>query len=195
MISSFISIIKSVRLRCDSFYYKLLIHNKGENCHFQHPINFIGNNNISLGNNVFIMAYSTIAAYSRYRQQLFSPSIEIGDDVTIGERAHITSINKIIIGKGVLLGKSVTITDNSHGKNGKEDICIRPAERQLISKGAVIIGEKCWLGDKVTVCPGVTIGDGCVIGANSVVTKNLPSYTICAGNPCKIIKYIKNNEE
>lgn len=56
------------------------------------------------------------------------------------------------------------------------------------TKGGVKIGNDVWLGDSVLILSGVTIGDGCCIGARSVVTKNMPPYTICAGTPCKVVK-------
>lgn len=149
---------------------------------------------IIIGNGVLIMSYSTVETHSLYRSQQFNPVIIINNNASIGERAHITAINKIVIGEGTLLGKDVTITDNSHGSITFEEMKKAPSERLLVSKGPVIIGKNCWLGDKVTVCPNVTIGDYCIIGANSVVTKDMPSYCVCAGNPCKIIKYIKPNE-
>jgi acetyltransferase-like isoleucine patch superfamily enzyme len=65
-----------------------------------------------------------------------------------------------------------------------------PTERKVISKGAVIIGENVWIGDKVTILPGVEIGNGVVIGANSVVTKDIPSYCVVGGNPAKVIKQL-----
>lgn len=57
------------------------------------------------------------------------------------------------------------------------------------TKGDVIIGNDVWIADGVKILSGVHIGDGCVIGSNAVVTKNMPPYSICGGNPAKIIKY------
>ena len=68
-----------------------------------------------------------------------------------------------------------------------------PVEREIYSKGAVRIGNNVWIGDKATILPGVTIGDGVIIGANSVVTKNIPDYCVVGGNPAKVIKSIKKN--
>ena len=63
--------------------------------------------------------------------------------------------------------------------------------RFVTSKGPVIIGNNVWIGDKATVLPNVTIGDGAVIAANAVVTKDVPPYSIVAGNPAKVIKQTK----
>lgn len=67
----------------------------------------------------------------------------------------------------------------------------------LFSKGDVTIGDNVWIGDKATVLPGVTIGDGAVIAANTVVTHDVPAYSVVGGNPARIIKQadLKNEYE
>ena len=118
------------------------------------------------------------------------PSLIIGDNANIGAFNHITCANKIQIGNNMLTGKYVTITDNSHGTTNYNDLLLAPRKRKIYSKGPVIIGNNVWIGDKATILPNVTIGDGAVIAANSVVTKDVPSYSVVAGNPAKIIKRI-----
>ena len=66
-----------------------------------------------------------------------------------------------------------------------------PVSRPLVSKGKVVIGENVWIGDKATILPGVSIGDGSVIGANAVVTKDVPPYSVVVGNPARIINKVK----
>jgi acetyltransferase-like isoleucine patch superfamily enzyme len=127
-------------------------------------------------------------------EQKFTPSITIGDNCSIGEYCHITSINSITIGNGVLTGRWVTITDNSHGSSSLEEFYIQPSKRKLYSKGSVVIEDNVWIGDKVTILPGVHIGYGSIIGANAVVTKDVPANCVVGGNPAKIIKVIKINE-
>lgn len=61
----------------------------------------------------------------------------------------------------------------------------------MYSKGDVSIGKNVWIGEKATILPGVTIGEGSIIGANSVVTKNIPPYSIACGIPAKVIKKLK----
>ena len=58
-----------------------------------------------------------------------------------------------------------------------------------VAKGPVIIGNACWIGDRVTILPGVNIGDGAIIGANSVVTKDIPAFSIAAGSLARILKH------
>ena len=92
------------------------------------------------------------------------------------------------IGKNLLTGRWVTITDNGHGSVDFETMQQTPINRRLFSKGDVAIGDNVWIGDKATILPGVTIGDGAVIAANSVVTKDVPAYSVAAGNPARVLK-------
>ena len=69
-----------------------------------------------------------------------------------------------------------------------------PSLDDLPYKGDTVVGNDCWIGQNVTILPGVHIGNGVIVGANSVVTKDLPSYSICAGNPC-VIKKMRFDDE
>jgi acetyltransferase-like isoleucine patch superfamily enzyme len=160
------------------------------NVTIEYPLKSLGGKYISIGNNVFLGHTGILTAWDSYQNKKFKPEIIIGDNVSIGCNFHITAINKIQIGSGVLMGKKVTITDNTHGSLDFSELKIRPIKRPIVSKGPVIIGNNVWVGDKVTILPGVNIGEGAVIGANSVVTKNIPSFTVVGGIPAKIIKQI-----
>lgn len=116
------------------------------------------------------------------------PNLSIGNNCSFGAYNHITCANKITIGYSLLTGKWVTITDNSHGETDKDTFGIWPQKRSITSKGHVVIGNNVWIGDKATILPGVTIGDGAVIAANAVVTKDVPAYSVVGGNPAKVIK-------
>lgn len=122
-----------------------------------------------------------------YHQKL-TPEITIGEGCNFGAYNHITCANKIMIGNGVLTGKWVTITDNSHGDTEMPTLQVVPTQRPVLSKGPVVICDNVWIGEKVTILPNVTIGESAVIAANSVVTKDVPSYSVVGGNPAKIIK-------
>jgi acetyltransferase-like isoleucine patch superfamily enzyme len=122
-----------------------------------------------------------------------TPLISIGQNCSFGEYNHITSTNKIIIGDNLLTGRWITITDNSHGDTDYTTLSTNPLMRPVVSKGPVIIGNNVWIGDKATILPGVTIGDGAIVAANAVVTKDVPAYCVVGGIPAKILKQSKKD--
>jgi len=115
----------------------------------------------------------------------YSPRIEIGDGTWVGKNCSIASINCVRIGKDVLFAGHVHITDHSHGY---EDPDTPISKQKLFSKGPIVIEDQCWLGFSCEILSGVHIGKHCVVAARSVVTKDVPSYSIVAGNPARIIK-------
>ena len=146
--------------------------------------------NVMIGSRCYIDSYCIIGCRSRFvsNGKKIKPEIKIGNGCNFGQYNHITAVNKIIIGDNLLTGRFVLITDNSHGSFNYDEMQVHPSKRPVISKGPVIIGNNVWIGDKASVMPGVHIGDGCIIGANSVVTHNIPSYSMAAGNPAVVIK-------
>jgi acetyltransferase-like isoleucine patch superfamily enzyme len=153
-------------------------------------MNVIGLNHISIGEYTVIEPNIQLTAWVA-GHDTSSTIITIGNHCTIRAHAHITAINNITIGDGLLTGTNVLITDNAHGEFTTEQLQLPPCERPIYSKGPVVIGNNVWLGNNVCVMPGVTIGDGAVIGANSVVTKNIPPYSMAAGVPASIIKQLE----
>lgn len=148
---------------------------------------------ISIGEHTSFGDWLYLTAWKEYdiveeQKQLLSPELSIGKDCNFGAFNHITCANRVTIGDRCLTGKWVTITDNSHGRTDSETLMTAPIKRSLFSKGPVIIGDNVWIGDKATILPGVTIGNGAVIAANAVVTKDVPAYSVAAGNPARIIK-------
>lgn len=116
--------------------------------------------------------------------------ISLGENVQINDYVHITAAESIIIGNNVLIASKVFISDLNHGNysNGIADSPISlPNDRAIITK-PVVISDNVWLGEGVCVLPGCTIGFGSIIGAASVVTKNIPPNCIAVGNPAKVIK-------
>jgi lipopolysaccharide O-acetyltransferase len=118
----------------------------------------------------------------------------IGDNVMANYRLHIGSAKYIKIGSNTLFGSDCTVMDHSHGGYKGEshsDPSIAPVKRELVSS-SIVIGNNCWFGDRVFIMPGVTIGDGVVVGAGSIITKDLPANCLAAGVPAKIIKKFSN---
>ena len=147
-----------------------------------------GQKRIKIGDNTQIQSHGILGCWEKYRDQTFNPVITIGDDCLIGEYNHITACHEVTIGNGLLTGRYVYIGDNSHGMGSKEEENLPPVERKLTSKGGVVIGNHVWIGDKATILAGVHIGDNVIVAANAVVTKDVPSNSVVAGAPAKIIK-------
>lgn len=177
-------------------FYTLLIRNVFKSCDKDAMIcglrrligpEFILIGKSKIGKDVILTAYKI----DPYR----TPVIEIGDECNIGEYCHITAVDNIKIGNGVLTGRWVTISDNSHGSTSYEDMVLPPLKRKIVSKGNIVIGNNVWIGDKATILAGVTIGEGSVIGANSVVTHDIPAFCVACGNPAKIVKQLNTEHD
>lgn len=148
----------------------------------------VGGKYIHVGKNFCSDIDVKIEAWDHHLDEVYSPEIKIGDNVFFNSRTHISAINKMEIGNGVLTGSDVLICDNNHGGSNHDELLIPPQKRKLYSKGSIIIEDNVWIGDKAVVLGGVTIGTGSVIGACSVVTKDIPPYSVAVGNPARIIK-------
>ena len=114
----------------------------------------------------------------------------IEENVMANYRLHIGSTKYIKIGSNTLFGSDCTVMDHSHGGyNGEfhSDPLVPPVKRDLVSS-PIVIGQNCWFGDRVFIMPGVKIGDGVIVGAGSIVTKDIPSNSIAVGAPAKVVK-------
>lgn len=153
-----------------------------------------GPQNIIIGDNFSAGRFLMLQTWEEYRGEITGkkPQLIIGSNVSLMDDCQISCMDKIQIEDGVLMGSNVFITDNFHGTSNKEELCIRPLERKLYSKGSVYIGKNVWIGRNVCIMPGVTIGDGAIVGANAVVTRDIPAGCIAAGVPAEVID--KNKE-
>lgn len=146
---------------------------------------------------VGMIGQDSLSAVSLAGQVTFNQplTLAVGSTVTIGDGTYINSgmtfidDYKITIGKGCLFGTNVTLCTTGHP--------IDPEER---AKGSMYsfpipIGDGAWIGVGAIILPGITIGEYAVIGAGSVVTKDIPAYTIAAGNPCKPIRKIDDHDK
>ncbi len=140
---------------------------------------------VYLGKNVSIGSNTYLGPVTKYVGIAYDPKIVIGEGTWVGKNCSIAAIKRVEIGKNVLFAGHVHITDHSHGY---EDISKPMNVQPLISKGPVIIEDDCWLGFSCEILSGVHIGKHCVVAARAVVTKDVPAYSIVAGNPAKVIK-------
>ncbi|NKI67888.1 acyltransferase [Collimonas pratensis] len=139
---------------------------------------------INIGDDVIIQSGSWLATFSKYEDQNFAPNIKIGSNIRIGRQFMLTAIDSIEIGDGCLFSEQVFISDHYHMATPQ---ATPPHKQPLASKGPVKIGKNCFLGIRACVFSGVTLGDYCVVGANSVVTKSFPAYSIIAGAPARLV--------
>lgn len=148
---------------------------------------FFSNNasEVYFGANCKIQPGGWIDSIREYAGEKYNGRIEIGDRAYLGHRVAIAACQKMVIGNDVVFADNVYITDLLHGF---EDINLPIFKTPLVSAGPVVIEDQVWLGQRVCVLPNVRIGTHSVVGANSVVTKNIPSYCVAAGVPAKVIK-------
>jgi maltose O-acetyltransferase len=118
-----------------------------------------------------------------------------GTHITFGAGCYVNcncsfvDDGKVIIGKNVLFGPTVSVATVGH-----------PLDPEIRRKGymyaaPVVIGDDCWIGAGAVICPGVTIGKGCVIGAGSIVVKDIPDYSIAVGNPCHVLRKVDERDK
>src|SRR5690554_8199098 len=121
----------------------------------------------------------------RHLEQRFDPKIRIGDRVTATASLQVVAFSEVVIEDDVMFAANVFVADGTHATATGD----RPYKFQGIGPVAPIrIGRGAWLGQNVVVMPGVTIGELAVVGANSVVTRDVPAGTIVGGVPAKPIK-------
>jgi acetyltransferase-like isoleucine patch superfamily enzyme len=140
---------------------------------------------ISIGDDVLIGPGVALSAGMVPGQEcLVTPVVTIGDRCLIGRGSGIVGHFSITIGNDVWTGHHVYITDQNHGY---EDVS-QPISLQTQPERPVTIGDGSWLGHGSVVLPGVTIGRHVVIGANSVVTNDIPDFCVAVGAPAKVIR-------
>ena len=136
---------------------------------------------IKLGSNVIVRPSTCI--YANENRSL----VCLSDGVEIGNHSTISSINEVVFEKNVITGPHVFVSDhNLDYRDVSLPVCKQGV--MALKNSKVIIGEGSWLGTNVVVVGKVRIGKHCVIGANSVVTKDIPDYSVAAGIPAKVIK-------
>lgn len=141
-----------------------LLPHKGEGCYLQAPVYF------DYGVNTFV-----------------------GDHFYANFNLTVLDSCPVRIGNDVMIGPNCSIVTPIHPMTAEERRTRKRANGELFDleyAAPITIGNDCWLASNVIVCAGVTIGDGCVIGAGSVVTRDIPPGSFAAGNPCRVIRKI-----
>lgn len=142
-------------------------------------VEILGASNISMGDSVSIMKFSSLYAQDR-------ATLEIGSNVSMNSNVSISANQgKISIGDFVLIGQNVVIRASNHNFN---DVSLPIMDQGHSEGGVVIIENDCWIGANAVIVGGVRIGRGSVVGAGSVVTKDVKPFSVVGGVPAKLLR-------
>ena len=164
----------------------------GSNSVICFPANTIFNERyIHIGKDTMIGPMCTLSAGMVPGQECISdPVVSIGDRCLIGKGSGIVGHFSITVGDDVWTGHDVYITDQNHGY---EDVT-KPISVQTMPERSVTIGNGSWIGHGSIVLPGSDIGEHVVIGANSVVTGSIPSFSVAVGSPARVVRQYRDGE-
>jgi carbonic anhydrase/acetyltransferase-like protein (isoleucine patch superfamily) len=155
----------------------------GERSLIQRPARLDGTKRIAIGAHVFVGAGSWLQVLDEASGE--GPALRIGSDSSIAGACAIIAAASVRVGRSVLFARNVYVSDHNHAYR---DLA-RPVLAQGIDSVApVVIEDGTWLGQNVVVCPGVRIGAGAVIAANSVVKSDVPSHCLAAGAPARVVR-------
>jgi acetyltransferase-like isoleucine patch superfamily enzyme len=132
-----------------------------------------------------ICSGTVLSCIDSYFENRYEQKINIGPGSRIGPSCEIVAASPVSIGANVFFGPSVYVTTVTHGLDPESP---KPYALQPLQSKPITIGDGCWIGTKVIILPGVSLGEKCIIGAGAVVTKDIPSYSLAVGNPAKVIK-------
>lgn len=150
------------------------------------PANISGGQNIHVGLNCTIGKNAILTSISHDLIQSISNShITIGNNVYIGHNVNIHSMGLLSIGDGCVLSDYVYISNVSHGFNPNSGLIM---QQQLEYKGSIKINNNTFIGFNAKILPSVELGEWCIVGSGSVVTKSFPSYSMIAGNPARLLR-------
>lgn len=128
--------------------------------------------------------FMTTGRFCRFDLEGKKTTLIIGKNCEMGDMTHIVAHNHVQIGDDVLIASKCFISDTNHGSyagENQDSPYMKPRLREL-TLGKTIIGSNVWIGENAVILPGAEIGDGCVVGANSVVSRRFPSGSMIVGN-------------
>lgn len=182
-------------------FYPSLFGSVGKKVYFGHHVSLRCPKRIHIGDHVVVSDYAVLSVRGERRGRVeigngvligkgaeirtHAGTIILKDNVNIGSECLVTSTNRLHIGKDCLLAARCYIGGTQHRFNRRD----LPIDRQPVDdRGGIYIDDDVWIGAYAIVVDGVTIGKGSVIGAGSVVTKDIPPYTVAAGVPAEMIR-------
>lgn len=167
-----------------SFIHSLSYKKFGKRSLIENPLEITGKEFMEIGNDVTIINGARIEAIPSWLNQELHPMLKIGDSTSFEQEAHLFVASNLTIGKNCVFSSRIFITTANHSFDRVDQNILK---NEIIVKD-VVIGDNCFVGMDVKIFPGVHIGDNVIVGANSIVTSDIPSYSVCVGTPAKVIK-------
>lgn len=153
----------------------------------QLPVRLSGESRISIGDDVFVGAGCWLQVLTDSSRGETGFAIEIGSGTSIAGTCVLSAVSRIRLGRNVLLARNVYIADHRHAF---EDIGVPVLDQGVTRIAQVDIGDGAWLGQNVVITPGVRVGRGAVVGANSVVRDDVPDFAVAIGAPARVIRQL-----
>jgi acetyltransferase-like isoleucine patch superfamily enzyme len=142
----------------------------------------LGRGGVSLGNNVRIREFGWVQVSSHLTN--LGEGLSVGDDTYVGPHCVLGAGGGIRIGRDVTLGAYVQLLAENHGFADPN----LPINEQGVTRRGIVVEDDCWLGNSAIVLDGVRVGRGAVVGAASVVTRDVPPGAVVAGNPARVVR-------
>lgn len=170
--------------------------NQQRNLTIKYPCRIAGADRITIGDDVFIGPNSVLKASTQYpgpamtndtypvNPVSYDSHIEIGHRVSATGSLQLTALCKIVIEDDVMFASNINLTDALHGY---EDANIPYKYQKMVRNESITVGRGSWIGQNVLILPGVSIGEQCIIGANSTVSHSIPDRCIAVGSPARVI--------
>jgi serine acetyltransferase len=166
---------------CFAFCYGWKFENVGADAALFRPFRVDGGKEISIGAKTVFQRGTWLYCCGVEGRKA---ALEIGDGCVFGYNNHITAVGQVVIGNNVLTANNVYISDNLHDY---EDVSVPIMHQRVRFKREVEIGDGSWIGENACII-GARVGKNCVIGANAVVTSDIPDYSVAVGVPATVIK-------
>jgi len=175
-----------IRSKCFSLLISGVFAKFGKRSVLTPPIRLHGERRIAIGDGVFLGSGCWLQALPDGENQ--TVAITIGNGTSIAGSCVISALRNVLLEERVLLARNVYISDHIHEY---ADTSLPILSQGVTKIGPVRIKSGAWLGQNVVICPGVTIGRGAVVGANSVVNTDIPDFSVAVGSPARVVKKIE----
>ncbi len=189
LLGALFTYMRRLRTLCVRHYLIGRLGQAGRRISIGEDVHLYGAEHINIEDDVVIAHRVTLRAMTAYPwadpPQTFQPRITLKRACFINNGSQISCTNRVTIGENVMIAENCFIADNNHGYTDP-DRSVR--EQALTADGEVVVDADSWIGANCCIAGNVRIGKHCVIGANSVVTRNIPDYSVAAGAPARVLK-------